>query len=156
METLASTASLVTLDTRGLVLSNWLELKQVTHHHLGLVLLLVGAGQSGQDLDRPQSSSTSLSPEDQVCVDQVSGRTRSVWTHLTADDPGEVGLLWGVDVELGLVGSLPLVLSADLQGQSVVISDVDLITVAVATKTNAMVTSYIKYLSFSDKTCGRV
>lgn len=48
----------------------------------------------------------------------------------TADDPGEVGLFWGVDQQLGLVGSFSLVLSADLQRQSVVISDVNLIPVA--------------------------
>lgn len=56
-------------------------------------------------------------------------------THLTAYDPGEVCLLGWVDVQLGLVGALPLVLSADLQGQSVVVADVDLVSVAVATKT---------------------
>lgn len=50
--------------------------------------------------------------------------------HLAADDPGEVGLLRRVDVQLGLVGALPLILGADLQGQSVVVADVNLLTVA--------------------------
>lgn len=50
--------------------------------------------------------------------------------YLTADHAGEVGLLWRVDVELGLVGSLSLVLSADLQSQSVIVAHVDLLPVA--------------------------
>lgn len=64
-----------------------------------------------------------------LCPVQLWGQWR--WRYLTADDPGEVGLFWGVDQELGLVGSLSLILSTDLQGQSVIVSDVNLITVAV-------------------------
>ena len=52
--------------------------------------------------------------------------------YLAADDPGEVGLLRRVDVEFGLIGSLAPILSADLQGQGVVVTHVDLVTVAAA------------------------
>lgn len=47
--------------------------------------------------------------------------------YLTAT--AEVSLLRRVDVEFGLVGSLALILSCDLQGQSVIITNVNLVTV---------------------------
>lgn len=50
--------------------------------------------------------------------------------YLTANDAGEVGLLWRKDVEFGLVGSFPLILSTHLQGESIVITDVELFTIA--------------------------
>lgn len=63
--------------------------------------------------------------------------------HLTADDPGEVGLLWGEDVEFGLVGSLALILSNDLQSESVIIADVDLLTVTATRKIKKIKTTTI-------------
>lgn len=50
--------------------------------------------------------------------------------YLTADSPCELSLLWWVNVEFGFVGSLTLILSDDLQGESIIITDVDLVTVA--------------------------
>lgn len=47
--------------------------------------------------------------------------------YLTAT--AEVSLLRRVDVEFGLVGSLALILSGDLQGQSVIVANVNLVTV---------------------------
>ena len=51
-----------------------------------------------------------------------------------SSDAGEVGLLWRVDVQLRLVCSLALILCTDLQSQSVVVSNVDLLVVAMTTK----------------------
>ncbi|KAG7217746.1 hypothetical protein INR49_005950, partial [Caranx melampygus] len=102
METLASTASLVTLDTRGLVLSNWLELKQLVHTEPQLCQDLANHSTGGEQ-----------------------ARRRTVWTG-----PGQTTEQQHIVISLRT--------SADLQGQSVVISNVDLITVAVVTKTIAM------------------
>lgn len=64
--------------------------------------------------------------------------------YLTADDPGEVGLLRRKHLQLGFVGSLALILGADLQGQSVVVADVDLLRVAGGTTTRKV--SSLRYL----------
>lgn len=66
------------------------------------------------------------------------------WTtlYLTAHNAGEVGLLWREDVKLGLVGSLALILSTDLQGESVVVSDVELLAVAAANQRTEILSSY--------------
>lgn len=61
--------------------------------------------------------------------------------YLTADHPGEVGLLRRVDVQLGLVGALALVLSRDHQGEGVVVADVDLLPVAAANQRTQTVTT---------------
>lgn len=66
-------------------------------------------------------------------------RTCSAWIgcYLTADHLDEVGLLRWEDVKLGFVGSLPVIFSHDLQSESVIIPDVDLLTVTAANQKTA-------------------
>lgn len=102
---------------------------QVTHHHLGLVLLLVGTGQPAESLEDNKCFSLCGELARAVPGSSCKGRSR---TYLTADDAGEVSLLWRVDVELSLVSTLSPVLGTDLQGQSVIVAHVDLLPVAVS------------------------